>query len=171
VTDGMDQSPLTTVTIQVGGTNTRPVANNDAYFAIVDTPLAVNAANGLIKNDTDAEGDLLVASLYRGPRFGTLTLAPDGSFQYQPNSGFIGIDSFLYRVSDGEVTSRLAAVTLHVRPGTTSAIQAAALKSLAASRMDVALSGIADQAFLIPDTTMDSLATDIRRRNLGRKVL
>jgi hypothetical protein len=38
----------------------------------------------------------------------------DGSFSYTSEAGYVGLDSFLYRVSDGAMWSALAAVTLHV---------------------------------------------------------
>ena len=91
-----------------------PVAVNDLYQAIIDQPLAVEAASGVLANDTDAEGDALSAVLFTGPANGTLELAEDGSFNYSPNAGFIGVDSFVYLASDGESFSHLAAVTLKV---------------------------------------------------------
>ena len=91
-----------------------PVAVNDLYQAIIDQPLAVEAASGVLANDTDAEGDALSAVLFTGPANGTLALAADGSFNYTPNAGFIGVDSFVYLANDGESFSHLAAVTLKV---------------------------------------------------------
>jgi hypothetical protein len=41
----------------------------------------------------------LTASLLTGPAHGTLSLASDGGFDYTPDAGFFGIDSFSYRAS------------------------------------------------------------------------
>jgi len=41
-------------------------------------------------------------------------LAADGSFVYTPTPGFTGVDSFLYRATDGSGTSNLAMVTITV---------------------------------------------------------
>ena len=74
----------------------------------------VVAANGILGNDTDADGDTLTAVLASAPSSGTLTLNSDGSFSYTPNSGFTGIDRFAYKADDGVAQSNIAIVTLNV---------------------------------------------------------
>ncbi|HEY3595029.1 MAG TPA: Ig-like domain-containing protein, partial [Polyangiaceae bacterium] len=93
-----------------------PVAVNDVFAVTQDVPLNITAP-GLLVNDTDAESDVLSASLFSGPAHGTLSLQTDGSFGYTPNSGFTGVDSFTYRANDGTSFSTLAAVTLKVGLG------------------------------------------------------
>ncbi|MFO0903076.1 MAG: Ig-like domain-containing protein [Pirellulales bacterium] len=90
-----------------------PQAINDLYQVSQDEPLAV-ASQGVLANDFDAELEQLAAELFSGPQHGSLNLRPDGSFDYQPNAGFTGLDSFLYRAFDGDSYSRLGAVTLRV---------------------------------------------------------
>jgi VCBS repeat-containing protein len=112
--DGADASNTATVTINVAAAeNTRPIAVNDVYTVPAGETTAVPAA-GVLANDTDAQGDPLVASLFSGPLHGSVTLNADGSFSYTPNEGYTGLDSFMYWVFDGELNSALAAVTLHV---------------------------------------------------------
>lgn len=91
-----------------------PMAVNDLYQTLVDQPAEVGAAAGVLANDSDAEGDALTANLFTGPTNGELELAADGSFTYTPNSGFVGLDSFVYWASDGTSGSMLAAVTIRV---------------------------------------------------------
>ena len=43
-------------------------------------------------------------------------VADDGSFNYTPEAGYVGMDAFLYRTSDGEKWSAVAAVTIYVTP-------------------------------------------------------
>src|SRR5690606_36951566 len=62
-----------TVTINVGVTNDAPVALADIYTTDEDVTLAVNAANGVLANDTDPDGDVTTAGLVNGPIHGTLT--------------------------------------------------------------------------------------------------
>ncbi len=93
-----------------------PVAVNDAFSAPADAPLSISSP-GVLANDTDAEGDALTASLFSGPAHGTLSLQADGSFDYTPDSGFSGIDSFTYFAGDGTSDSTLAAVTLRIGVG------------------------------------------------------
>ena len=47
---------------------------------------------------------------------GTLTLNANGSFSYLPDEDWHGEDSFTYKVSDGELESNTATVTITVTP-------------------------------------------------------
>ncbi|MEU4153599.1 FG-GAP-like repeat-containing protein [Streptomyces sp. NPDC026659] len=98
-------------------TNRAPTATNESYSHVgADTPLVVGAS-GLLGNDTDADGNTLTASVVTGPTHGTLTLDPDGSFSYQPDSAYVGNDSFTYRASDGTDDSNVATVSISVSAG------------------------------------------------------
>lgn len=90
-----------------------PVANPDAYTVNEDETLSVTAP-GVLGNDSDADGDLLTAILVGGVSSGTLDLRSDGSFEYTPDLGFTGTDSFTYQASDGTETSAETTVTLSV---------------------------------------------------------
>lgn len=109
--DGVNVSNAATVTIQV---NNLPVAQSDAYTTTEDTPLVVDVANGVLSNDTDANGDPLTAVVVTNPAHGTLTLNADGSFTYTPNANFAGTDTFTYRANDGLGNSEPATVTITV---------------------------------------------------------
>lgn len=60
-------------------------------------------APGVLANDTDVDSPpaSLSASLLSPPAHGQLVLLPSGGFTYTPTGGYIGQDSFIYRVSDG----------------------------------------------------------------------
>jgi VCBS repeat-containing protein len=90
-----------------------PVANPDSYTTALNTPLVVGAP-GVLANDTDAENDALTAVLVKGPAHGQLTLNADGSFNYTPNTGYYGSDSFTYAAQDRDGPSAPAAVSLTV---------------------------------------------------------
>lgn len=92
--------------------NTRSNVHNDHYVLQADAPSTISAESGVLVNDHDAQGDLMIASLFGGAQHGTVVLNGDGSFTYTPNAGYTGMDSFLYWVNDGELQSALAAVTL-----------------------------------------------------------
>jgi hypothetical protein len=94
--------------------NTRPVAMHDGYGVDEDDRLVVSAP-GLLSNDFDVDGDPLTVAVAGEPIGGALTLNVDGSFTYEPNANFQGIDSFSYFLDDGADTS-IATVTLTVRP-------------------------------------------------------
>ncbi len=92
-----------------------PVAINDAYDAVEDTTLNVPAP-GVLANDTDANSDALTAQLVSPASSGSVTLYSDGSFEYIPNPGFAGTDSFTYTANDGALDSNEATVTITVNP-------------------------------------------------------
>ena len=95
-------------------TNTPPVADNDSYSTNTDTVLSVNAADGVLNGDTDADEDSLTATITNQPTNGSATLNSDGSFTYTPNNGFSGNDSFTYIANDGTDDSNPATVNITV---------------------------------------------------------
>jgi hypothetical protein len=99
-------------TVQV---NRPPVAAGDSYSLVQDTVLDV-AQPGVLGNDTDPDGDPLLASLVAAPQHGQLTLRADGSFTYTPTPAYTGADGFTYAASDGEASSDAASVALTVTP-------------------------------------------------------
>ena len=97
--------------------NQPPFTQDDSYRLAQDTALIVdNSTEGLLANDSDLDGDTLtvITTPLVDVGNGILALAGDGTFTYTPNSGFVGIDSFEYKLSDGtyEVS---ALVELEVR--------------------------------------------------------
>ncbi|MGH1392461.1 MAG: Ig-like domain-containing protein, partial [Trichormus sp.] len=94
--------------------NDPPVVVNDSYSTEAGQALVVNAANGVLSNDTDAQSDPLTAAVVQAPSNGSLTLNTDGSFSYTPNAGFIGTDSFTYLANDSKVNSAPATVSITV---------------------------------------------------------
>jgi VCBS repeat-containing protein len=96
------------------GGNVAPVANDDAYSTPQDTVLNVGAP-GVLANDTDANGDDLTAVKVSDPSHGSVTLNSDGSFEYVPDTGYSGQDTFNYKAYDGELYSNTATVTITVQ--------------------------------------------------------
>jgi hypothetical protein len=94
--------------------NQPPSAANDAYTAEEGVALSV-AAPGVLGNDSDPDGDPIIAIWDSGPSHGTLGyLNADGSFEYTPATGFTGTDTFTYTAFDGEYDSNVATVTITV---------------------------------------------------------
>ena len=115
VSDGKGGTDTATVNIDVTPVNDKPVAENDGYTTAEDTPLVI-AAPGVTVNDSDIDNDPLTSILVTGPAHGTLTLNPDGSFTYTPESNYNGPDSFTYKVNDGTADSNVATVNIGVTP-------------------------------------------------------
>jgi hypothetical protein len=93
--------------------NTPPVANGNSYSTVSGTTLTTPAP-GVLGNDSDAENTPLIAELVTPATNGSVTLNADGSFTYTPTAGFVGMDSFTYRASDGQDWSAAATVTIAV---------------------------------------------------------
>ncbi|HEY3517988.1 MAG TPA: Ig-like domain-containing protein, partial [Gammaproteobacteria bacterium] len=114
---GVTVSNVATATISVlpaGGGNVPPVAVADSYTANEDETLHVNANNGVLANDTDANTNPLTAVLVAGVASGTLTLNPNGSFDYVPAAGASGPVTFTYQADDGVARSNTVGVTITV---------------------------------------------------------
>jgi VCBS repeat-containing protein len=112
--DGAANSVETLVTINVGNANGAPLAADDRFVARHGVALTIAANAGLLANDFDANGDPLTTIVFAQPTRGLLTLAADGSFVYTPQAGFVGVDSFTYRVADDSGTFGFATATIHV---------------------------------------------------------
>ncbi|WP_317493071.1 Ig-like domain-containing protein, partial [Haloechinothrix sp. LS1_15] len=93
-----------------------PVVVDHAFEVEQDSVLEV-AAPGVLGGATP-EGVDLTAAVEQEPASGALELAGDGSFTYEPESGFVGEDSFTYTatkvVDDQELVSEPGAVSIAV---------------------------------------------------------
>jgi VCBS repeat-containing protein len=116
--DGTVDSAAATVAIAVGAapppTNRAPVAANDSYSTTAGKALAIAVADGVLKNDSDADNDPLTVKVVTSSNNGTLALNADGSFSYTPNAGFTGSDSFTYVANDSKADSAAATVAIAV---------------------------------------------------------
>jgi hypothetical protein len=81
----------------------------DASFSVLHDRELVGQLYGY-----DPDGDPITAQLVSGASNGTLTLNPDGTFTYTPNTHYVGSDSFTYTWSDGIAASEPAMVRIDV---------------------------------------------------------
>lgn len=120
VSDGSGGMSTATISIVVnlplGGPNSPPVAMDDAYFAIENAPLSVAPESGLLSNDDDPDGDIIVVTSFTRPNNGQLTVLQNGGFSYVPDLNFLGVDTFTYIAFDGSDTAT-ASVVITVQPG------------------------------------------------------
>lgn len=89
--------------------NTPPVANDDAYSTAENDLLSVGAP-GVLGNDIDPDGDAFSAALVTGAQHGTVSLASNGGFNYQPNQNYSGPDQFTYRICESFTALRKQAL-------------------------------------------------------------
>ncbi len=97
--------------------NDAAVALSDVAAMFEDGSVVGNVLDGTLGGlDSDEENDPLTALLVSGPSSGVLVggLAANGTFTYQPNADFNGVDVFTYAVSDGFEDVNSASVTITV---------------------------------------------------------
>lgn len=109
VSDGTEQTSLPPFSIRVVSSNTAPVAGNSEVSTSEDESVTI------VANASDENQDDLTFSIVNPPLNGTLS-ANDSGWVYSPSTDFNGIDSFDYTVSDGELTSEQATITINVSP-------------------------------------------------------
>jgi VCBS repeat-containing protein len=122
--------------------NHAPVALADTAFGTnEDVALAVDAAHGVLANDSDTNGDTLSVSLVNGPAHGTLSLHADGSFEYHAAANYNGADSFSYVANDGfggaSVVTQVQLAVAAVNDAPAAAMDAAAVAEDAAILINV----------------------------------
>jgi hypothetical protein len=87
-----------------------PVAVDDEVTTPVDTPVTID----VLGNDTYVGS--VVVSIQVFPQYGILGLIDVGVFEYTPNTGFFGTDSFTYQLCDSAGQCDPATVTITVGP-------------------------------------------------------
>ena len=89
--------------------NASPVAVNDNATSFVNESVFIDVA----ENDSDPNGtlDLDSITIVRTPLFGEAVAQSGGTVQYVPNPGFVGVDTFEYRIADNDGRSSNVATT------------------------------------------------------------
>jgi HD-GYP domain-containing protein (c-di-GMP phosphodiesterase class II) len=115
VSDSHGGTDTAAVTITVVAQPDAPTAADDAYATTQGSAL-VQPAPGVLTNDGDEDGDPLTVQTAPlvAPANGTLALSANGSFTYTPAPGFVGTDTFTYRLNDGTGRTDDAVVTITV---------------------------------------------------------
>ena len=80
--DSTNNSNTVTVSINVHAVNHPPVAVDDDYSTSEDTALEIPPLLGVLANDTDEDGDYLIAVLVNNASHGIVGLNSDGFFTY-----------------------------------------------------------------------------------------
>ncbi|CAN5755606.1 hypothetical protein BH10CHL1_BH10CHL1_15410 [soil metagenome] len=108
--DGQADSNTATVSINVTAEltgNTPPIANDQNASTRQDSP------KNITLTASDADGNPLTYSIVSQPAHGVLSGAAP-AIVYTPNPDFTGVDSFTFKVNDGQIDSNTATVTINV---------------------------------------------------------
>jgi large repetitive protein len=87
------------VVITVNPSNDAPTANGETVATLMNTAIPIS----VVDNDTDTDGaiDATTVTIDTAPKNGTTSVNPTtGVLTYTPNTGFIGLDTLIYRVCD-----------------------------------------------------------------------
>lgn len=114
LTDGVEEVE---VGLAIHVVNAAPLAIDDYLEIEHNNVLVFDAQEVLLENDID--DDVATTLTHDLPAtldtaHGLLARLADGRFSYQPDEGFVGVDTFSYRVSDGIAQSREASVYINV---------------------------------------------------------
>jgi len=88
------------------------VATDDSF----DTDEDIVLTDSVLGNDNDIDGDTLTVNPtpLLDPANGSLQLNTDGTFTYTPDENYIGFDSFIYEVNDGNGLKDLATAFIKI---------------------------------------------------------
>jgi aspartate 1-decarboxylase len=100
-----------TFVISVTNTNDNPVAVDDSGLVIENT---LFTTVNVLDNDIDVDGDLLSVTGNTDASNGVVVNKGDGTFDYTPNTDYLGPDSFDYSVDDGNGGTDTGTVNLSV---------------------------------------------------------
>lgn len=115
VTDGTYTVETPRFGLQVDRVNDAPVGNPDEYSVERNELLIVDAIDSVLRNDVDVDSQArLSIESWTDPEYGAITGFDDGRFRYVPLLDFVGIDTFQYVVTDGELSDGPITVTIIV---------------------------------------------------------
>jgi len=98
---------VTVSTTTTSTTPVLPVAADDRTTTPIDTPVVVN----VLANDTP--NGATAPNVVTNPTNGTTVVNPDGTIEYRPHTGFVGIDTFVYELCNTDGCAS-ATVTIEV---------------------------------------------------------
>ncbi len=101
------------VGVTVNAVNDPPVATTDSTTTTEGTAVTIN----VLANDTDIDGNLLASSVTvtGAPAHGTTSVnTTTGAVTYTPSVGYVGADTFTYRVCDASGACATATVSITI---------------------------------------------------------
>ncbi len=107
VWDGSDYSAEATIDIAVNSVNDIPEADSQSISTVEDIPV------GIVLTGRDADADPLYFYIVSPPAEGTLN-GDAPNVTYTPDGGYVGLDSFTFKVNDGMVDSAVVVVDITV---------------------------------------------------------
>ncbi|WP_462410750.1 beta strand repeat-containing protein [Neobacillus sp. Marseille-QA0830] len=132
VSDGNNGVTYFTVHVKV---NQAPVVGNNGATSV---STQINTAVSGNVGASDANGDALAYPVSTQAVNGAASVGPDGTWTYTPNQGYVGTDSFVISVSDGD--NGVTYFTVHVKVNQAPAVGSNGLTSVS-TQINTAVSG------------------------------
>ncbi len=110
IDDGNGATATASVTVVVNATNASPVAVDDSASTAENDAILI----AVLDNDSDPDGDSLTVAVEQAPANGSALAIGSGAIRYTPVTGFTGLDSFSYSVTDSSGLSAFATVAVSV---------------------------------------------------------
>lgn len=95
--EGLESGFSNEVQFTVPAENSAPIAHNDEAETLENSPTVID----VLANDEDADSDSLSVIEVTQGEWGSVAINGDNTVTYSPGTGFVGTDSFVYAISDG----------------------------------------------------------------------
>lgn len=124
ITDGNEGRSMATVRLTVTSrpadpvdntNNKRPVAVSDAVTVIENSVTRLSP----LQNDSDPNRDAIKIIDFRPPLHGTATMNSDQTLTYKPTANYVGNDRIDYWLSDGNLYSSMATISITISQSAT----------------------------------------------------
>ncbi|MCI2230543.1 Ig-like domain-containing protein, partial [Polaribacter sp. MSW13] len=177
ISDGNGGTATATVNVTVPISPFPPIANPDTNSVNEDITLTVNAANGVLKNDTDGNLDTLeivnfsvdgfvgttvAGTVFNIPNIGTIKINADGSYEFIPTANFNGlVPEITYTVTDnsGLTVDDTSTLNITVNPTNDAPV---VLPDTNSTDEDVTLTVLEVNGVLANDTDLDGDSKSVK---------
>jgi hypothetical protein len=105
-------SNVATVSIVVNEVAYPPIGSNSIAAATAGKPYTFNPLAGA----ADINGNVMTAVLDTAPANGTVTQNADGTWTYTPSASYVGSDTLVYHIADGQAVSTPITASFTVQP-------------------------------------------------------
>ncbi|MGH8712849.1 MAG: Ig-like domain-containing protein [Casimicrobiaceae bacterium] len=112
IADPKGLTSTATVSITVTAVDHPPIAQPDFATAKKNTPVAI----AVLANDSDPDGDALTIVSFTQPARGTVTRGDNNTLVYLSTKDYVGVDTFIYTISDGRGGIAGTTVTVYADP-------------------------------------------------------
>ena len=111
MTDSNGHEVSAAVEVTINNVNEAPTAIDDSTITKVDQSIDLN----VLANDHDPDNDVLLITTITTPvNGGSVTDNGSGSLTYTPSGGYVGIDRFIYTITDNHGHQETAEVTITI---------------------------------------------------------